>query len=110
MRGEPSHGQAGAFCANGRNTVWDEAQNLRTANLVVRERLNGLEKSWVIGRLVHHSGVTGALWRDEDGLRLSVEYDADVVNGLELLDLLQSCGLHAKPAPVATKRWDAAVA
>jgi hypothetical protein len=78
--------------------------------LVVRERLNGLERSWVIGALVRHSGVTGALWRGEDGLRLSVEYDADVVNGLELLDLLQTCGLHAKPAPLATRRSAAAAA
>jgi len=89
--------------------MWDEAQNLRTADLVVRERLNGLEKSWVLGRLVRHSGVTGALWRGEQG-RLSVEYDADLVNGLELLELLQLCGLHAKRAPLATKRLDVAAA
>lgn len=82
--------------------MWDEAQNLRTADLDVRERLNDLEKGWLIGRLVSRNGVNGAIWRGENGLRLSVEYDADLVNGVELLDLLQTCGLHAKPAPLAT--------
>ena len=83
--------------------MWDETQNLRTAELVVREQLNGLEKSWVIGRLVSRSGVNGALWRGEGGLRLSVEYDADLVNGPQLLDLLQTCGLHARPAPLRSQ-------
>jgi len=73
-------------------------QNLRTADLEVRERLNGRDKNWVIGMLVSRNGVNGAAWRDDNGLRLSVEYDADVVNGPELLDLLQTCGLHAKRA------------
>jgi hypothetical protein len=91
--------------------MWDEIQNLKTADLQVREQLNSLEKTWVIGRLVSHSGVNGALWRGQDrGLRLTVEYDADVVNGPELLDLLQTCGLHAKPAPIGVKRSDAAAA
>lgn len=76
--------------------MWDEAQNLRTVDLEVRERLNTLEKSWVIGRLVSRTGVSGASWRDEP--RITVEYDADVLNGAELLDLLQTCGLHARPA------------
>ena len=80
--------------------AWDELQNLRTADLEVRERLNGLERNWVIGMLVSRNGVSGALWRGENGFRLSVEYDADVVNGPEILDLLQTCGLHAKPAPL----------
>lgn len=73
-------------------------QNLRTADLEVRERLNGRDKNWVIGMLVSRNGINGAAWRDDNGLRLSVEYDADVVNGPELLDLLQTCGLHAKRA------------
>ena len=79
--------------------MWDKPQNLRTANLEVRERLNGLEKSWVIGRLVEQKGISGALWRPEQP-RLSVEYDADVVKGAELLDLLQMYGLHARPARI----------
>ncbi len=81
--------------------LWDELQNLRTAELTVRERLNDPERKWVIGRLIARNGVNGALWRGSNGLRLSVQYDADVVNGPELLDVLQTCGLHAKPAPIA---------
>jgi hypothetical protein len=80
--------------------VWDKLQNLKTADLQVREALNGPEKNWIIGLLMSQNGVNGALWRGENGVRLSVEYDADVVNGPELLDLLQACGLHAKPAPL----------
>jgi hypothetical protein len=81
--------------------MWHETQNLRTANLEVRERLNGLEKSWVIGRLVEQKGVSGALWRPEQP-RLSVEYDADVVKRSDLIDLLQIYGLHARPARIET--------
>ncbi len=90
--------------------MWDETQNLRTAELVVREQLNGLEKIWVIGRLVSRSGVNGALWGGQGGLGLRVEYDADLVNGPELLDLLQTCGLHARPAPLRARHPAAAEA
>ena len=76
----------------------DETQNLRTANLEVRERLNGLEVSWVLGRLVAHSAVSGALWRTGERSCLSVEYDADALSGAELLDVVQMLGLHARPA------------
>ena len=80
--------------------MWDELQNLRTANLDVRERLNGSEKNWILGLLGSRSGVNGALWRGEDGLMLSVQYDAEVINGPDLLDLLQTWGVHARPAPL----------
>lgn len=77
--------------------MWHEAQNLRTVDFEVREQLNGLERSWVIGRLVAQNGVNGALWRGDEP-RVSIEYDADIVSGADLFDLLELCGLHARPA------------
>ncbi len=56
--------------------VLQALQNLRTADLKVRELLNGSERSWVVGWLTSRNGVNGALWREEDGARLEVEYDA----------------------------------
>jgi hypothetical protein len=82
----------------------DETHNLRTVDLEVREQLNGSEKNWVIGRLVARQGVSGALWANAQP-RLRIEYDADVVSGLELFDVIESFGLHARPyrpARVAT--------
>jgi hypothetical protein len=80
--------------------MWDETQNWRTADLEVRERLNGSEKSWVIGRLVAQSGINGARWRSQQSQRLSVQYDADVVDGSDLVELLHLCGLHVRRAPL----------
>jgi hypothetical protein len=82
--------------------MWEERQNLRTANVEVRERLNGPERNWVIGRLVAQKGISGALWRPEQPSRLTVDYDADVVKGAELLDVLRVYGLHARPARIET--------
>lgn len=80
--------------------MWDETHNLRMVDLEVRESLNGPERNWVIGQLVARHGVNGALWGDTRA-RLRIEYDADVVSGLELLNLVESFGLRAQPARMA---------
>lgn len=80
--------------------MWDEIQNLRRVDLEVREQLNPRERNWVIGRLVARSGVSGALWRGVEP-RVSIEYDADVVSGAELVDMLELLGLHARPVRIA---------
>lgn len=77
--------------------MWDEIQNLRRLDLEVREQLNVPERDWVIGRLAARSGVNGALWRGTQP-RVSIEYDADLVSGAELFDLVEALGLHARPA------------
>jgi hypothetical protein len=89
--------------------MWDEIQNLRSVDLEVREQLNPRERSWVIGRLVARSGVNGALWRGAQP-RVSIEYDADVVSGVELVDMLELLGLHARPVPFARTPVAAAAA
>jgi hypothetical protein len=89
--------------------MWDEIQNLRRVVLDVREILNAPERNWVIGRLLARSGVTGALWRAAQP-RVSIEYDADVVSGAELFDILESLGLHARPARLAPTQFAAATA
>jgi len=85
-------------------------ENLRTADVQVRERLNNLERSWVVGRLVAQPGVNGASWRGDSSPRLSIEYDADAVSGAELLDVLQMCGLHVRPVLLTKPRPETAVA
>lgn len=77
--------------------MWDDIQDLRTVELEVREPLNGAERDWVIGRLLDLNGVNGALWRGAHP-RVSIEYDADVIGGIELVDRLESFGLHVRPA------------
>ena len=89
--------------------MWDEIRNLRRVDLDVREVLNAPERNWVIGRLVARSGVNGAVWRGAQPC-VSIEYDADVVSGAELFDILESLGLHPRPARLAPTPFAAAVA
>jgi len=89
--------------------MWDEIRNLRRVDLEVREVLNAPERNWVIGWLVARRGVNGALWRGAQP-RVSIEYDADVVSGAALFDMLESLGLHARPVGLAATRFAAAAA
>jgi hypothetical protein len=84
--------------------MWDNARNLKTSELEVRDHLNHLEREWLIGRLVSKGGVRDVLYLDDDPHRLIVEYDADLVNSSDLLDFLYTCGLQAQPAPLAGHR------
>jgi hypothetical protein len=84
--------------------MWDRAHNLKLSELEVREDLNFLEREWLIGRLVTKAGVREALYRPDDPRKLIVEYDADVVNTGDLLELLYMCGLQADVAPPPRRR------
>ena len=70
--------------------------NLRTYEIQVRERLNGLERDWIAGRLLGKRGVVDVEYRDEASPELVVEYDADLLTGADLLSFLHVCGLRAK--------------
>jgi hypothetical protein len=73
----------------------------KTFELHIQEPLNLLEQDWVIGRLHGRRGMQRAQFFGDDGrLRLVVESDAYQLNGSDLMDFLQVCGLHAKLAPV----------
>jgi len=78
----------------------DSRGNMKTAELDVRDHLNGLEREWVIGRLISRGGVRGALYQGDDAHRLVVEYDADQVSPSDLLDFLYTCGLQAESVPL----------
>jgi hypothetical protein len=80
--------------------MWGCLRTLKTTELAGRDHLNGLEREWVIGRLVSEGGVRDALYQDDDPHRLIVEYDADLLSPSDLLDLLYSCDLQVEPAPV----------
>jgi hypothetical protein len=76
-----------------------DIRNLKTTELEIRERLNGLERDWLIGRLVSKTGVRTATYSHADPHRLTIEYDADLFNMVELLDFLYLCGLRGRPSP-----------
>lgn len=78
----------------------DQAPNMRSLELELREGLSVLEREWVIGRLVSKAGVRDAVSRPDDPRRLVVEYDADLVNTNDLQEFLQMCGLHADVMPL----------
>jgi hypothetical protein len=72
--------------------------NVRTCEIQVRERLNGLERAWITGRLLAKRGVLDVDYREDASRQIVVEYDADVLTGAELVSFLHACGLPAKPA------------
>ena len=77
-------------------------RNLKNADIELRDRLNSLEREWLVGRLVSKRGIEGAEYDSRDPSLLSVEYDADLLTNDDLLDFFYIWGLHAEPAPLAT--------
>jgi hypothetical protein len=73
--------------------------NLRTSQLELRGQLSGLEREWVVSRLLAKRGVEQASCADDHPCRFVVEYDADQITNLELVNLLYVCGLPAHVVP-----------
>jgi hypothetical protein len=85
---------------NAQDRAWD-MRNLVTAEIELRDRLNGLEQEWVIGKLGAHRGIC-AVHAGADSL--IVEYDADVVNVTDLASFLHICGLTSVGTRLPTVR------
>jgi hypothetical protein len=75
-------------------------RDLRTSTIELRESLAGLERDWLVGRLLASRGI-----RDVDypiaagGCRLTVEYDAAELNSAGLMHLLDCFGLRGRSVP-----------
>ena len=71
---------------------------LKRSELNLRDHLSVLEKDWLSGWLVSSIGVKDAFYSDEDPHQLVVEYDSNLTNATDLLDLLFLRGVPAKLA------------
>ena len=70
--------------------------NRKTSIVEVRELLNATERRRLLEHLAAKRGVCGAQFSAEEPQRLSVEYDADVVSALGLLDFFERSALHVQ--------------
>ncbi|MEO8465692.1 MAG: hypothetical protein ABI640_10160 [Gammaproteobacteria bacterium] len=70
--------------------------NRKTATVEIRELLNVTERSRLLKQLAAKRGVRSAYFSAEEPRRISVEYDADLVSTLGILDFFESCALHAQ--------------
>jgi len=70
--------------------------NRKTSTVEIRELLNPTERKRLLEQLRAKRGVCSALFSVDEPRRLRVEYDADVVSALGLLDFFESCALHAQ--------------
>jgi len=69
---------------------------LKKSELNLREHLSVLERDWLSACLVSNVGVKGAIYSDKDPHHLVVEYDSNLTNGPDLLDILYRWGLRAE--------------
>jgi hypothetical protein len=71
-------------------------RDLRFSTIELRERLDGFERDWLVGRLKATRGVRDIEYRGDDGRRLVVEHDAAELSRVELVDVFYRCGLPAR--------------
>jgi len=76
--------------------VSEHLRDLRFSTIELRERLDGLERDWLVGRLRATRGVRDIEYRGDDGRRLVVEHDAAELSRFELVDVFYRCGLPAR--------------
>lgn len=72
--------------------MWSHNRGPRTLEIQLRDRLNGLEREWLVARLTSTMGVLAALCR-QDSPRLLVAFDPAEVCAEDLVDLLFSSGI-----------------
>ena len=70
--------------------------NRKTSTVEMRELLNATERRRLLEQLSAKRGVCGAYFSANEPQRLSIEYDADVVSALGILEFLESCSLRAQ--------------
>jgi len=84
---------------NGSRPRGEDTPKLKRSELKLRERFSALERDWLIGCLVSKGGVREVIYGDEDPHRLTVEYDAGLMNSVDLVDFLHLWGLVAEAVP-----------
>ena len=82
--------------------VCDAIRDLRTSTIELRDNLAGLERDWLVGQLLASRGVCEVDYPAGTAVhRLTVRYDADELNGAELVDLLHVFGFRARSVVLA---------
>jgi hypothetical protein len=71
-------------------------RDVRISTIELSERLDGLERDWLVGRLRATRGVRDIEYRGDDGRRVVVEHDAAELSRVELVDVFFRCGLPAR--------------
>jgi hypothetical protein len=80
--------------------VSEAIRDLRKSTIELRDNLAGLERDWLVGRLLASRGVCDVEYPVGAGeRRLSVEYDADELGGGALMDLFDRLGLRVRSVP-----------
>jgi hypothetical protein len=96
-------GDQGSAMNTGANTptrdLSEDLCDLRISTIELSERLEGLERDWLVGRLRATRGVRDIEYRGDDGRRLVVEHDAAELSRVELVDVFFRCGLPARALP-----------
>lgn len=78
----------------------ESLKNLKTSQFRLRKPLCGPDRDWIVRRVRELRAVAGAEFREEDS-RLVVEYDADLLTGDDLLELVDACGLRPQSPDAA---------
>ena len=76
----------------------ENLKNIKTSEIRLGKPLLGPDRDWIVHRLGELRAVSGATFRESDS-RLVVEYDADLMSGEDLLELIDACGLRPHPTP-----------
>jgi hypothetical protein len=76
--------------------MWESLRNLKTSEILLRKPPLGPDRDWIVHRLGELRAVAAAKFRESDS-RLIVEYDADLISGEDLLEVIDACGLRPKP-------------
>ncbi|HUO66305.1 MAG TPA: hypothetical protein VMV37_02160 [Gammaproteobacteria bacterium] len=80
--------------------IREAIRDLRTSTIELRDSLAGLERDWLVGRLLASRGICEVDYPIGAGnRRLTVEYDAGELNGAALIDLLDCLGLRVRTVP-----------
>jgi hypothetical protein len=80
-------------------------RKLRTCEIELSERLNGLERDWLVGRLLEQQGVADAAYCGQHWTTVSIVYDSNVVTTVDLEGLVDACGFaSAASSAISTKR------
>lgn len=80
-------------CAKEETVMLDSVRNLKTSEIELRQCLPRREGEWLVGTLRARRDIAGASCTP-DARRLTIEYDADKLEGEDLVDLLSECGLR----------------
>jgi hypothetical protein len=71
-------------------------RDLRYSTIELAQRLDGLERDWLVDRLRATRGVRDITSPGDDGRRLVVEHDAAELSRVELVDVFYGYGLPAR--------------